>query len=449
MIEPYYLHKGITIYKNHVLDILVDMKSESINCIMTSPPYWGLRDYGIEPVIWDDKNCAHEWGSIQGQITTQWAKDVGCKGDALNDAKIRKEKRISQDPCQGQFCAKCGAWKGSLGLEPTFELYIKHLCDIFDELKRVLRKDGTCWVNLGDTYGSGKGYDNLYDKNKQDMRGKPPVKGFEKSLLLIPERFAIEMINRGWILRNKIVWYKRNCMPSSANDRFTVDWEPIYFFVKSKKYWFEQQFDKYTAPLDRWGGDEIKKYEGKMKYVDNPEAMGSPRARAMRPQANSLYRERNLRPVEQGRNKRCLWDIPTQPCPDAHFAVFPNDLCVTPIKAGCPEFICKKCGVPREKILKDVGEKTWKDTREKGSKSTFDVDTRGLAFGRLPQIEFQGYTDCGCNAGFEPGVTLDPFMGVGTVLKVSQRLNRQAIGIDIKEDYVKMAIEKFDQEELF
>ncbi|GAI24609.1 unnamed protein product, partial [marine sediment metagenome] len=145
-------------------------------------------------------------------------------------------------------CIKCNAWRGSLGLEPTFELYIKHLCDIFDEVKRVLRKDGTCWVNLGDSYG-GSGNRSGHTLETSNLNrltigygategNQKATKGYEKSLLDIPYRFSIEMINRGWAKRNTIIWWKPNCMPSSANDRFTVDFEYLFFFTKNNKTLF-------------------------------------------------------------------------------------------------------------------------------------------------------------------------------------------------------------------
>lgn len=189
--------KTNTILQGDALKVLKRLPAESINCIMTSPPYWALRDYGVED---------------------------------------------------------------QLGLEPTFDEYIKKLCDVFEEAKRVLRKDGTCWVNLGDTYASGGG--NATEQSFCRERGKtqshpntPPkskLRGSRaKCLLSIPARFQIEMINRGWILRNVIIWHKPNCMPSSVKDRFTVDFEYLFFFSKSKKYWFEQQKERTITALHK------------------------------------------------------------------------------------------------------------------------------------------------------------------------------------------------------
>lgn len=296
------------------LKVLQAMEAESIDCVVTSPPYWALRDYGVV---------------------------------------------------------------GQLGLEPTFQEYITKLCGILDEVKRVLKKTGTCWVNLGDTYfahnGSrgnktDAGADSLRKKSN-DERVAPRFKAINnyqsKCLLQIPARFSIEMCNRGWILRNTIIWWKPNCMPSSVKDRFTVDYEYVFFFVKEKKYWFETQYEAYTEPMNRWGGDVLKA-DGESTWDKGT--------------GQETYRNRNMRPNELGRNKRSVWRITTKPFKEAHFAVFPEELVETPIKAGCP----------------------------KG------------------------------------GVVLDPFCGSGTTGVVAKKLGRHFIGIDLNKDYCKMADTRID-----
>ena len=165
---------------------LKDIPDESVDCVITSPPYWALRDYGID---------------------------------------------------------------GQLGLEPTFTEYLDKLLAIFDEVKRVLKKTGTLWVNLGDTY-SGMKVGNTNNDQKEGVNTesfkKPKSQIADKSLLAIPDRFKIGMIDRGgWICRNDIIWWKRNAMPSSAKDRFTVDYERVFFFTKSQKYYFETQYEPY------------------------------------------------------------------------------------------------------------------------------------------------------------------------------------------------------------
>lgn len=230
-----------TIIQGNVLDRLKHIPSESINMVITSPPYWGLRNYNTDPQIWDGcNNCEHDWNPLIKKGITS-----GTKSEKVN-IKGQENFQIVQDSLQ-QFCSKCGAWKGELGAEPTFELYIKHLCDIFDEVKRVLTNDGTCWVNLGDSYagsnqGAGtktptkkqasvKGTNYMTTENHKSLLSKCSIKA--KSLIGIPDRFKIAMIDRGWICRNEIIWHKPNAMPESVKDRFTDDFEKLFFFTKT------------------------------------------------------------------------------------------------------------------------------------------------------------------------------------------------------------------------
>ena len=330
-------------------------------------------------------------------------------------------------------CSKCGAWKGQLGLEPTFDLYIKHLCDIFDEVKRVLRDDGTCWVNIGDTYNAGGNYrgKELDDNSKEVYRRKdfegcknnPKEQGVPaKCLLGIPMRFAIEMINRGWILRNTIIWHKRNCMPCSVKDRFTVDFEYIFFFSKKKKYYFETIYEPLADitlkdPRLNKGGFE---YNGKRKGIEG------------------IQNRMCGMDSSKGRNKRTVWTINPKPFKESHFAVYPEELCETPIKAGCPKFVCVKCGNP--KVL-EIERKTKEVSRNKR-----DGDGDRAIGGELQKFKdenpdiIKGYKPtCKCNAGFTSGIVLDPFFGAGTTGVVALKQNKKFIGIELNPEYIEIA----------
>ncbi len=450
MMKPYYEENNIKIYNSDIMPTLKEMADESVDCAVTSPPYWALRDYGIEPSIWDrDEKCHHKWGV---GIKTKRESHHGEGKSTLRDGNVSPNENWNKgakgDGQLSSFCSLCNAWHGSLGLEPTFELYIKHLCDIFDEVKRVLKKTGTCWVNLGDTYRGTKVGNTESRKNPNVVTDSfKKSGGQEKSLCQIPNRFSIEMTNREWILRNELIWHKPNCMPSSATDRFTVDFEKIFFFVKDKKYWFERQF-------------EVNKYDGRKNTTLKPtNKYPSGRSGGLHhPQKND--REPMERwPNSQGRNKRCVWKITTQPFKEAHFAVFPESLVETPIKSGCPEFVCNKCGKAKEKIYKIT-----KPPEEMYTKSNLPDDglinagmrNNGKFRGSGQKVQnwkdqnpnqSKGYTSCKCKAGFSGGVVLDPFMGSGTVAAVAKRLNRQFIGIDIKKDYCKMAIKRIKNTE--
>lgn len=361
-----------TIICGEALEILGFMPDECINMVITSPPYWSFRDYGIDE---------------------------------------------------------------QLGLESTFEEYISRLCDIFDGIYRVLKKEGTCWVNMGDTYAgncnfaeskgkwndkaiSGKWKESLEEIKKAKANinwNKNKLKS--KSLCLIPFRFAIEMCNRGWILRNTIIWHKPSAMPSSAKDRFTVDFEYLFFFTKNKKYYFEQQFESLNP-------DSLRDNKRNKK---NPK--GADRQDLDKWTINPL-----------GRNKRTVWSIATQPYPEAHFSVYPPNLLETPIKAGCPEFICSKCGKPRIKIfdrqITDLGKVYNDKTADEIGASETSILRRKA---KVSNIIFQGYTDCGCNEPFIPGIVLDPFLGSGTTAEVALKLGRRFIGIELNPKYIEMA----------
>jgi site-specific DNA-methyltransferase (adenine-specific) len=430
-------------------DALTELKKlpdESIDCCMSSPPYWSLRNYNVE---------------------------------------------------------------GQLGLEPTFQEYINKLCDIYDQVFRVLKKSGTCWVNLGDTYNnSGWAGDkpNKFDhdpKDKKDgLAGRGGQLGYsDKCLCMIPFRFAIEMVNRGWILRNDCVWYKRNSMPSSVRDRFCNKWEHVFFFVKNKKYFFD--LDAVRKPYKETSLERFKRgvtdssafnYRvreackgtlhaefGEM-YKASPEEIesyGSPRAREFRQGRKANNHElnnRNFMPTKnserefngrwgndgkgmampekwnnpKGGNPGDHWDITTKGHPFAHFAVYPEEICETPIKAGCPEFVCNKCGKAREKIIE----------REQSPKEVFTETKKTEECMRLSGSEikgcgqklqnwrnehpdkFLGYSDCGCNAGFSGGIVLDPFFGSGTTGLVALKQNKNFIGIELNESYIKIANER-------
>ncbi len=259
------------IYNESCLDTLARMPNDFLDCVVTSPPYYGLRSYNTEPQIWDgDEFCQHVWGDeiVNPKKDTRTA-EVKVSQGATVGTNVASQHWAQGN--MGNFCQLCNAWRGELGLEPTFQLYIEHLLSIFREVHRVLKPTGTVWVNLGDSYVGGKGQSGGASAERQAERnlngeslnkshhnettgfgitrpgdGKQSVR--PKSLMNIPHRFAIAMTDElGFIQRNDIIWHKPACMPSSAKDRFTVDFENIFFFTKSPKYWFEQQLEAFQS----------------------------------------------------------------------------------------------------------------------------------------------------------------------------------------------------------
>ena len=398
------------IYQGNTLEILKFFPDESIDCIITSPPYYPLRFYGeAAKTIWGgDINCNHEWDEP--------IKRKGHKKGETNPGKEAwyKEKEGIIDEA-GQFCVKCGAWFGQLGLEPSLEMYIEHLFEIIVELRRVLKKNGTLWWNHGDSY-----------TQTAEKIGNGKI--LSRSLTMQNYRLIQRVVDElGFRLRNIIIWRKPNAMPQSVKNRFTVDYEPIFFLTKSENYYFEQLFEPLAEQtLKRvqygWNGTKLphgNSYAG----MGSTERMGT----------------RSAPP--QGRNKRCVWDISTGSLHENHFAPFPEELVENLIIAGCPKEVCVKCGQPRLKIVKR-GEFIQTDgKRTKDTLAASQVQKINETGFRIPVV-FE-YTDCGCNAGFNPGIVLDPFMGSGTTAVVAKKLGRNFVGIEINPDYIKIAEKRF------
>jgi DNA modification methylase len=195
----------------------------------------------------------------------------------------------------------------------------------------VLKPTGTCFVNIDDTYISSgatrhAGYtDPKYPNGRKGRYCEPnalPQSVKEKGLALTPYRLAIAMSDQGWLIRNMLVWWKRNAFPSPSQDRFTIDHEPIIFATKSKRYKFKLQLDPYLLPLDRWGGDQLVA-NGISEWSDET---GQP-----------AYRDRDMRPNKEGKHMRGVWDIPTESSSLPHYAMYPLKLAERMVISGCPE----------------------------------------------------------------------------------------------------------------
>lgn len=373
---------------------LKTLEPESVDCVVTSPPYWNQRNYKVA---------------------------------------------------------------GQLGLEVDFEDYLDKLFFIFIEIKRVLKESGSVWVNIGDTYNGAKTPDGISNK----------------SLIGIPDRFKVGMIDMGWICRNEIIWYKRSCMPNSAKDRFTVDFERLFFFAKSPDYYFETQYEPYSQYTITTGDYRVPSSDIRQEY-DSKYTLENYKQN-IRPDSANLKNRQEFKQgkmVERngfkarkgnveyevpklGRIKRCVWDITNAGFKGQHFAVFPEKLVLTPILAGCPEFVCSKCGKNREKSFKT---EIPMDTAPVRSKGNFD-DTHamftlhekrnylrelGIKGDAVPHV-LDGISDCGCGAEFKPGVVLDPFCGSGTTGVVALKNNRNFIGIDLNVDYALIAKDRIQK----
>ena len=431
-----------------------------------------MRDYGIAPTIWGgDADCSHSW------------KNSAAEHDNLryrgNNSNISNEKNkdihIGKNAA-GNSCTRCGAWLGTLGLEPRPSRFIKHLVMIFREVRRVLKDTGSVWVNLGDTY-YGSGGDNNFMYNSGTMKKDSSIHidySFRKKtkpnwlqpkqLMLLPHRVAAAFQDDGWVIRNDIVWYKRNPMPSSVKDRFNVTKEYMFFMVKkSRGYYFdldsvrEPQVDSGIARQQRGVSKDNKYVNGpagqtkqnlsqpRLNVKHNLKGMNIPGQRPM-----GISRKRNdghSGPAGEylvdpaGKNPGDVFHLSTESFPDAHFATFPTKLIEKPILATCPAEICDACGEARVR----VSEKEYYSKIDTSiSDRCLNADNKTLKikwFGDgIKNVKTIGWTTCDCpNPKYSPGICLDIFGGSGTTAVVAKRNNRNYVLIDAKPEYCEMA----------
>jgi len=307
-----------TIYNKNCIIGLQELPEKSVNCCVTSPPYYGLRDYG-----------------------------------------------------HGE----------QIGLEETPEAYVQKLVEVFREVKRALKDDGTLWLNLGDSYAGGGGWSGVPDdwqgissasKQKRFEHKKKNFEGIKpKDLIGIPWMVAFALRADGWYLRQDIIWHKPNPMPESVTDRCTKSHEYIFLLSKRKQYYYDHEAIFEKAAFDG-RKDTVMKGSEKYKNGFGPTDTSNPNTLSVVGHERWKHRTED---GEHARNKRSVWTVTTKPFSEAHFATFPQDLIVDCIKAGCPE----------------------------------------------------------------GGIVLDPFMGAGTTAVVARKLNRNYVGFEINPEYLKIA----------
>jgi len=429
------------IIQGNTLEKLKEISSESVDCIVTSPPYWGLRDYGEETnTIWGgDPDCQHEWGEEYEKPKRNTPRE---RPELPNPPAVWSSRDVLAKPGSGRFCKKCGAWYGQLGLEPTLDLYLDHLLGIMRELKRVLKKTGVMFWNHGDCYGGSGGAGGDYNKGGL-KEGQPRYPGSRskapaKCMALQNYRFVLCCVDElGLILRNIIIWHKPNHMPASVDDRFTNAYEPVFMLVKNQDYWFDLDAVRVPHRVETWGLGKDGKYYGKARK-DYRSAMAQDPSDIKRRMAE------NINPL--GKNPSDVWTIPTEPFPEAHFATFPEKLVEPMIRAGCPQWICEKCGKARERIV-EVEKQIYREVKTKGKDAYEQHDGEQFYYKkRWNAIHHTvGWTDCGCNAGWRPGIVLDPFMGSGTTGVVARKLARSFVGIELNPSYCEMARRRIER----
>ncbi|KKL17419.1 hypothetical protein LCGC14_2485760, partial [marine sediment metagenome] len=398
-------------------EILGNMEPDSVQCCITSPPYFGLRDYKLKPLVWGGKvDCGHEWGCerrVKRSGGTQ-ASTLGeaSGGHAISDAaRVASIERSFHKGSLGQFCRNCGAWRGQLGLEPTPEIYVAHIVECFRAVKRVLRADGVLWLNMGDSYASSppgtkrpsasesstlhgiksEKYRATLDAGRGTKRDTSKIPGLKpKDLLLMPFEVAKALRADGWWLRSDIIWSKPNPMPESVTDRPTQAHEHVFLFAKSARYFYDAEAVRERAigcnAHDLTGQGYAA--PGQTQQKGNRGGREKGRTRGLPPrhsQYDSSTRE-SLDDVGRGtgRNLRNVWEIATAPFPKAHFATFPTKLVEPMVKAGTSEKgCCPECGGPWVREIKNPQPPS--AMRNRGDETKMAFHSRQLGGGQALQ----------------------------------------------------------------
>ena len=386
-----------------------------------------MRDYGTAKWEGGDPNCDH----VQ-------VKRVSLESGLRNDGRKHKglyegEKVTKMEVAYRQVCGKCGAIRidEQIGLEVTPDEYIANLVAVFRECKRILRDDGTLWVNIGDSYFSDtKGTGGPTPKQASNTGSFYEPRRFErtndmkpKDLIGIPWMLAFALRADGWYLRQDIIWAKPNPMPESVKDRCTKSHEYIFLLSKSARYYYDNEavMEDAAGGRERFGG---------AKYGDK----GLDKSR------NDTARFDET--IVSVRNKRDVWTVTTKPYKGAHYATFNPDLIKPCILAGAPETCCAKCGAPYERVVE-------RDRKARNELPKDDPRYRPNTYhGSYENINGKGdagYTftqtlgfepTCDCNAGTSSGIVFDPFVGSGTTVATAIQLGRKGIGLDLSLTYL-------------
>lgn len=480
--------RDFTILEGNSLDVLGTLPDNSVHVCVTSPPYFGLRSYGSFEQVWPsvsykpmpglseisfpcDPGCEHVWGetlahrirrdNMNDGFNERWGNSPGARKQELS-----QPKKLTA----GSYCQKCGAWRGSLGQEPTPEMYVAHLVLICREIRRVLRKDGTFWFNLGDSsagyWGDApalkEGRASSADRRGFSMNSRPKFKdafgknGIKpKDLIGIPWRVAFALQAEGWWLRQDNIWHKPNVLPRSVTDNTTLNYEHVFMFAKSAKYWYDQ--DSIREPL---APSSLPRAGRKQRLIEKT-GLGTT-GKQVREEVDgshgyaglALGRNGKTGYDERGRNKRAVWTVTTKAsnwdfckacstlyvgkersplakekytddqgkvrvrlycrCGAAdqwehHFATYPTDLIEPCVKAGIsPGGCCKKCGTPYRRITRRTTEfgggsgraGRTPDEMNHSSKWADQQYGKNIKLGPMLRVETLGF-ESGCRCGGE------------------------------------------------
>ena len=419
-----------TIYVGDCRETLRRLPAESVHCVITSPPYYGLRDYGTGQWEGGSPDCDHK---------------TRRPATAVNGSTLSGGKATTGHQQEGyrDVCARCGAVRvdRQIGLEASLDEYLDTMLDVFREVWRVLRDDGTLWLNIGDSYsGSGKGPTGKHGVGQHERRqgfdtDRHPAVIPAKNLMMIPARLALGLQADGWTLRSDIAWCKAAPMPESVTDRPTSAWEHIFLFAKQGRYF-------YDAEAVREPGSGVSGGGWSRSYAEAQPAHGD----------GDMGTGRNL--WNYWRDLDDAWLLGPEPFPESHFAVFPTEIPRRAILAGTSaRGCCPRCGAPWQRVVERItvrerlaqnGTGLLKNGKNEAIQAT-GVRNHSLSVSHgqadTPTVTTTGWQPaCHCNAGEPiPATVLDPFGGAGTTALVANRNGRHAILCELSPTYAGMA----------
>ncbi len=403
MLEPYLQDADVQIFCGDALDVLREMPDASVHMCATSPPFYGLRDYGVE---------------------------------------------------------------GQIGLEDSPDAWVARLVEVFREVRRVLRDDGTLWVEIGDSYASSQASDNRTSEERSKSSTLGPKRdglggqnaahvavSFEprklnsgvkpKDLIGQPWLLAFALRADGWYLRSEIIWARPNPMPESVTDRPTKAHSTVFLLSKKPRYYMDMEAIREALIYP----EQLHQSAGVSRVTDA-------RGQSARETGRTDGFTRPLRNAGNpaGANARSVWQIATEPTPFAHFATWPQKLVQRMILAGTSDRgVCPECGAPRVRVTETSRqEQDVERIRNVGGRT--DGFTRTKASGGLRPVEVStlGWRpSCSHEADPIPATVLDIFGGSGTTAIVARKLGRRAILIELNESYAALAADRLSQQSLF
>ncbi|MDO8672479.1 MAG: site-specific DNA-methyltransferase [Dehalococcoidia bacterium] len=459
--KPYYQAPDGVLYQGDVLTVLRDLEADSVQCCVTSPPYWGLRDYKTTPSVWGGiPACNHEWveyiqPAADGTRTPE--------GNSALRAGHQGSTSATMKPQSSGFCTKtgCFGWRGNLGLEPTIDMFVEHMVEVFRDVRRVLRNDGTLWLNLGDSYnslasnqngtglttleggtgkiragnalmgrrfrpGAGRADGVVDERGQRNRNGVSCAELKPKDLCMVPARVALALQSDGWWLRAEVTWCKTSPMPESVTDRPTSATEKIFLFTKSSRYYYDAEAVKQSSVSDHPSGNGFKR-DCRLSY-------------------DGRGQDEQWQPTPQ-RNLWNYWVLGPEPCKEAHFATFPSEIPRRAILAGTSERgCCPECGGPWVRVVEKsggtIGKGSWCDHVDDLVTGARVQDSAGKGNLRYSDYKVQAtgwQPTCTHDLPSVPCVVLDPFVGSGTSCAIARGLGRKWIGIDLSPAYLELA----------